>query len=82
MGCLKGVLFNPEKSCDEQKTFFISHYINFAKVFKSMSNLRKNEDYVLTLLEGLKFLRDENKSLDKKLDQKTCWLILCFGRVP
>ena len=35
-----------------------------------MSNLRKNEDYVLTLLEGLKFLRDENKSLSKKLDQK------------
>ena len=35
-----------------------------------MSNLKKNEDYVLILLERLKHLRDENKSLSEKVDQK------------
>ena len=35
-----------------------------------MSNLKKNEDYVLTLLAGLKFLREENKSLSNKLSEK------------
>ena len=70
VGCFKGVLHNSENSYDDQKTFFISHCINFAKVFKSMSNLKKNEDYVLTLLAGLKFLREENKSLSNKLSEK------------
>ena len=70
VGYLKGVLHNPENSCDDQKTSFISHYINFAKVFNPMSNLKKNEDYVLTLLAGLKFLGEENKSLSEKLREK------------
>ena len=35
-----------------------------------MSNLKKNEDYVLILLERLKYLRDENKFLSQKVDQK------------
>ena len=35
-----------------------------------MINLKKNEDYVLTLLEGLKFLYEENKSLIEKLTEK------------
>ena len=35
-----------------------------------MINLKKNEDYVLTLLEGLKFLREENNSLTEKLTEK------------
>ena len=71
VGCVNGVLHNSENSNDDQKTFFISHYINFAKVFKSMSNLKKkHEDYVLTLLAGLKLLREENKSLRNKLSEK------------
>ena len=35
-----------------------------------MKNLKKKEDHVLTLLEGLKFLREENKSLAEKLTEK------------
>ena len=35
-----------------------------------MINLKKNKDYVLTLLEGLKFLREENNSLTEKLTEK------------
>ena len=35
-----------------------------------MINLKKNEDYVLTLLEGLKFLCEENNSLTEKLTEK------------
>ena len=50
VGCLKGVLLDPDKSYDEQRLFFIFHCINFTKLLKSMSNLKKNEDYVLTLL--------------------------------
>ena len=50
VGCLKGVLLDPDKSYDEQRLFFIFHCINFIKLLKSMSNLKKNEDYVLTLL--------------------------------
>lgn len=34
-----------------------------------MLNLRKNETYVITLLEGLKFLREEMECLDKKLEE-------------
>ena len=35
-----------------------------------MINLKKNKDYVLTLLEGLKCLNEENKSLTEKLTEK------------
>ena len=35
-----------------------------------MFNLKKNEDYVLILLERFKYLRDDNKSLSEKVDQK------------
>ena len=69
IGFLKGVLLNPQKCYQEQRDFFISHCINFSKVFKSMLNLRKNETYVITLLEGLKFLREEMECLDKKLEE-------------
>ena len=69
VGCLKGVLFDPEKSDNEQREFFVSHCINFSRVFKSMSNLRKNENYILTLLEGLKLLREDKKRLDKELGE-------------
>ena len=31
-----------------------------------MLNLRKREIYVITLLEGLKFFREEKENLDKK----------------
>ena len=63
VGCLRGVLFNPEKTYEEQRSFFLSHCANFFKVF----NLKK---YVLSLLEGLKFLSAENKSLTEKLTVK------------
>ena len=66
-GCLRGVFFNPEKTYEEQRSFFLSYCANFFKVFRSMINLKK---YVLTLLEGLKFLRAENKSLTEKLTEK------------
>ena len=67
MGCLKGVLFEPEKGYDEVKDLFISHCTNFARVFKSMSNSREYERYAITLFEDLKFLREEKKHLDKEL---------------
>ena len=35
-----------------------------------MSNFRKYEEYTLTLLEGLTFLREEKNSLGTKIDQK------------
>lgn len=35
VGC-KSVLFNPDNSYDEQKAFFISYYINIARMLKSM----------------------------------------------
>ena len=35
-----------------------------------MINLKKNKDYVLTLLESLKCLNEENKSLTEKLTEK------------
>ena len=70
VGCLKSVLFKPDKTYEEQRSFFLSHCANFLKVFRSMINLKKNEDYVLTLLEGLKFLREENNSLTEKLTEK------------
>ena len=70
MGCLRRVLFNPDKTYEEQRSFFFSHCANFLKVFKSMINLKKNKDYVLTLLEGLKCLNEENKSLTEKLTEK------------
>lgn len=34
-----------------------------------MLNLRKNETYIITLLEGLKFLREEKECLDKQLEE-------------
>ena len=33
-----------------------------------MLNLRRNETHVITLLEGLKYLREEKECLDKKLE--------------
>ena len=33
---LEGVLHNPENSYNDQKTFFISHCINFVKVFTTI----------------------------------------------
>ena len=59
VGVLGLVLGDLQKTYDEQKACFISHCGNFAKVFKSMYNLRQNEPYVLNLLDGLKFLREE-----------------------
>ena len=41
VGCLKGVLYNPENRYDNQRKLFMYHCINFAKVFKSMTNLKK-----------------------------------------
>ena len=70
VGCLKGVLLNPEKSYEDKRSFFTSHSINYTNVFRSMSNLKKNEEYAITLLEGLKYLRDNNKSIGKKAGQK------------
>ena len=34
-----------------------------------MLNLRKNETYIITLLEGLKFLKEEKECLDKQLEE-------------
>ena len=53
---LKGVLFNSEQSCREQITYFISHSLNYAKTFKRMIRLKKDEGYVLALLRGFKIL--------------------------
>ena len=66
---LKVVLVDPKKGYNEQRKFFVSHCINFSRVFKSMSNLRKNENFVFTLLEGLKFWREVKKCLDKELEE-------------
>ena len=44
VGCLKGVLLNPEKSYENKRSFFTSHSINYANVFRSMFNLKKNEE--------------------------------------
>ena len=70
VGCLKGVLLNPEKSYEDKRSFFTSHSINYANVFRSMFNLKKNEEYAITLLEGLKYLCDNNKSIGEKAGQK------------
>ena len=51
--CLKGTLLNPEKSYEDKSSFFTSRSRNYANVFRSMSNLKKNEEYAITLLEGL-----------------------------
>ena len=61
-----GVLFNSQNSYDDQRKIFISHCINYSKIFRSMLNLRKHKIYVITLLEGLKFFREEKENLDKK----------------
>lgn len=66
VGVLGLVLADPLKTYDERKGFFISHCGNFAKVFKSMYNLRQNESYVLNLLGGLKFLREEKEHRDRE----------------
>ena len=58
---LKGLLFNSEQSCHEQITSFISHSLNYAKTFKSMTMLKKDEGYVLALLSGLTFLHDKTQ---------------------
>lgn len=68
VGCLKAVLHDPKESYDEQRNFFVLHCINFSKVVKSMLNLRRNETYVITLLEGLKYLREGKECLDKRLE--------------
>ena len=70
VGRLKGVLLNPEKSYGDKRSFLTSHSINYANVFRSMSNLKKNEEYAITLLEGLKYLRDNNKPIGEKSGQK------------
>ena len=68
----KGVWLNPEKSYEDKRSFFTSHSINFANVFRSMSNLKKkkNEEYTITLLECLKYLRDKDKAIGEKAGQK------------
>ena len=66
VGVLGLVLADPLKTYDERKGFFISHCGNFAKVFKSTYNLRQNESYVLNLLGGLKFLREEKEHRDRE----------------
>ena len=66
VGMLGLVLADPLKTYDEQKEFFISHCDHFAKVFKSMYNFRQNEFYVVNLLCGLKFLREEKERHDRE----------------
>ena len=70
VGCLKGVLLNPEKSYEDKRSFFTSHSLNYANVFRSMTNLKNNEEYAITLLEGLKYLRNKNKHIGEKAGQK------------
>ena len=70
VGCLKGVLLNPEKSYEDKRSFFTSHSINYTNVFRSMSNLNENEEYAIILLEGLKYLRDKDKPIGEKTGQK------------
>ena len=42
--------------------------INYANIFRSMPNLKKNEEYAITLLERLKYLRDKGKPIGEKED--------------
>ena len=49
-----------KKTFEDKRVFFISHAILFASVFRCISNSKLEESYNLTLLEGLKRLRDKN----------------------
>lgn len=55
---LEEVLLNLKNSYDTQRNFFIALCLEYPNVFCSMFNLRNNKEYVLILLEGLKFIRD------------------------
>ena len=70
VGCPKGVLLNPEKSYKDKRSFFTLHSINYANVFRSTTNLKKNEEYAITLLQGLKYLRNKDKPIGEKAGQK------------
>ena len=69
-GALRVFCLIQTKRMKSKDHFFFSHCANFLKVFRPMINLKKNKDYVLTLLEGLKCLNEENKSLTEKLTEK------------
>ena len=53
------VLLNPNNSYDALRNFFVSHCLNYPKVFGYRINLKNNEQYVIKLLKGLRYLRED-----------------------
>ena len=69
---LEEVLFDPEKSYDYQRKFFIEQCMKHPDVLSSMFQLRSKKDCEKDLIEGLRAAGEAQKKahLDKLLEEK------------
>ena len=60
---LEEVLFNPEKSYDYHRNFFISQCMKHPKVFGCMFQLKSKNDYVKAVIKGLKVISEAQEKV-------------------
>ena len=60
---LEEFLFNPGKSYDYQRNFFISQCMKHPKVFGCMFQLKSKKDHVKAVIEGLKIISEAQKKV-------------------